>query len=200
MSNRRKQLFPHDESGPSAQAQAAADEDDDCTDILLCVGELSTSDDDEGKKVMSDYLCMIADNREKHLKRGKPLNRQARMIICNVLKYLRQKNVANEKEGIKKLNVFDETAQLCGVSKKVVQKIDEQAKTAPILITPNRKRKKRIVIDSFTVDCIRQVIHAYFKASKPFSSPELLSRLRSEYGFPYGLKTLEMILKQNGFR
>ena len=160
--------------------------------ILCSLGGVGVSD--SSPSPISDFACMRKQNKQQHISSGHAYNCQARMLILNVLKYHMDLNQG--KAHAEKINTFEQTAVICGVSKGSVQSIHKETPEAPVLTTPGKKPKKRISVDSLMVDTIRRIIHSYYKANQnqPFSIDELLVRVRQEMSFPYGKGTLLTIV------
>ena len=89
------------------------------------------------------------------------MQREARFIVLNALKYFKDQNMAAKWD--ERFNVYEQTAKVCGVSKSTVQRIEKQAQSSDVLMTPNKTlQKPPITVDSFSIAAIRRIIHQSF--------------------------------------
>ncbi|KAJ4435156.1 hypothetical protein ANN_23732 [Periplaneta americana] len=143
-------------------------------------------------------------------KQGKPLQSDAREIVCLVHKSFEEELDAlkNGRETISVSNVLGRTAVATGVSRRTVSRNLNQKqqaeKSGNVLSTPGKKRPNRTpnktVIDSFTGSAIRRTIYNLYQSKFLPSLDNMREALKEAKLFDGSKWTLRQILKKTKFR
>lgn len=143
-------------------------------------------------------------------KQGKPLQSDAREIVCNVHKFFEGEFDAlkNGKETLSVAKVLERTACATGVSKRTVSRILNEHKMAKQagtrLGTPGKKRPnrtpKKTIIDSFTKSAIRRTIYQLYESRFLPSLNDMKEALNKAGLFDCSKWALREIFKKMKFR
>lgn len=136
---------------------------------------------------------------------GRPLRGQAREIVYNVAKHLReQKELHNLK-----YNVAQSTSEATGISKSSVKRVLAEGKCALAkgkltFSTPTGKKTshvKKIVVDDFTKCVIRRKIHECYVNKKTIPTLKKLNKLLKDEDILHcGREYLRKLIKGMGFK
>lgn len=138
---------------------------------------------------------------------AKALHSQAREIIFNVYKFMKDEMLRGAPQNLKQ--VQKRVSQATGVSERSLRNVLHDAKSIErgekaSFITPGKKRVrkiKKVNLDDFDKCVVRRTIHNFHKTNKERPTlKKIHSKLVSDINFKGGLTTLRQIIKELGFK
>lgn len=140
--------------------------------------------------------------KRRSWQRGKTLSSSAQQIVLNVMAACKAKKQTRSSLVI--TNVIEQTAFLCGISRRTVHNIANRSEDNDGRVSsPGRKRARKSLpkIDGCDLHLIRKRMHDHFKANSIVTLNILHAELKDDLpSFPYSRVTLWRILKQEGFK
>lgn len=148
------------------------------------------------------------ENKSEHYvfqvhKKGKPLQKSAKVIIMNV--YCKLKSEHSEKTYSEMLTM---TSNLTGVSTSSIKRIKSELRVKGRLSTLGQKRtlklKKKssrlVKYDDFTLSSIRRIVHKFYKRNEIPTAAKIMQVVNDDDDLPnVSISTIRRLLKDLGF-
>lgn len=137
---------------------------------------------------------------------GKVLHSQAREVIYNVYKFMKNESICGVIDNLKK--VQQRVCNATGISERSLRKILHKAKDVELgttsFTTPGKKRpnsSKKFDLDDFDKSVVRRTIHNFHKTNNENPTiKKIHAKLVEDIDFKGSLTTLRRIVKRLGFR